>query len=410
MPWSGSTRRRRAAGDPDAAASTAQRSSTRRAASRNPPERSASHHPGARDDRGTCGQSASSAARASTASATDPSLSLHLAIDPGQGARWSSGSIARCEQMIEAGLLQEVRAPAQHGLRARAQGDEEHRLSAHQSGGRRCRHPCQVRSSQMKADTRRFARRQRTWLRKVEGRAPGWIRPTKRASPERWSGSSKRIENRPQEFAGALIVTWIGALPTRPRAAVSELGARVAETEPEVDGEAVCRRGCRAATGSLCPFNGLTQSTQAAAVSTGSKSGSMSVSNGIEQNPGQHFEHARHRANAAGGRNSGPLSQIQPGHARRRRVPSVVSSISSIFLASGVATHEGRQQYVEGAVQMMLLKPRRRTSGDACAGAGTSQRCQADRDCDRGQHAGERARPSNRSNHVGDSRRLPVTG
>lgn len=90
---------------------------------------------------------------------------LHLALDPGRevlGVRIDR----RCEQMIEDGLLREVRR-----LRAAGYGPE---LRSMQAIGYRHMNPVVDGLDtlvnalvEMKKDTRRFARRQRTWLRKV---------------------------------------------------------------------------------------------------------------------------------------------------------------------------------------------------------------------------------------------------
>jgi len=98
---------------------------------------------------------------------------LHLAVDPGREAL-NERIDQRCREMIDAGLLQEVR-----GLRERGYGSE---LRPLQSIG--YRHLAAVADGAdtlanaleaMQRDTRRFARRQRTWLRGVpEAR---WIDP-----------------------------------------------------------------------------------------------------------------------------------------------------------------------------------------------------------------------------------------
>ncbi len=90
----------------------------------------------------------------------------HLAIDPGReilGERIDR----RCEQMIDQGLLQEVRR-----LREAGYGPE---LRPMQAIGYRHINPVADGSDTlanalvaMQRDTRRFARRQRTWIRKVE--------------------------------------------------------------------------------------------------------------------------------------------------------------------------------------------------------------------------------------------------
>jgi len=92
---------------------------------------------------------------------------LHLAVDPGREAL-DRRIEARCDQMIEAGLLNEVR-----GLRKQGYGPD---LRPLQAIGYRHMHPVVDGAetlvnavAAMKRDTRRFARRQRTWLRAVEG-------------------------------------------------------------------------------------------------------------------------------------------------------------------------------------------------------------------------------------------------
>jgi tRNA dimethylallyltransferase len=98
---------------------------------------------------------------------------LQIAIDPGREPLIQRID-ARCDAMIEGGLLQEVRA-----LRERGYGPE---LPSMRAIGYRHMQPvvdgletlATVRE-QMKHDTRQFARRQRTWLRRVEGAM--WCRP-----------------------------------------------------------------------------------------------------------------------------------------------------------------------------------------------------------------------------------------
>ncbi len=94
-----------------------------------------------------------------------PYRTLHLAIDPGREALGERID-RRCEQMVEAGLLQEVRR-----LREAGYGPE---LRPMQAIGYRHIQPVADgietlagALAEMKKDTRRFARRQRTWLRKV---------------------------------------------------------------------------------------------------------------------------------------------------------------------------------------------------------------------------------------------------
>ena len=104
---------------------------------------------------------------------------LHLALDPGREVL-SQRIDARCVEMLEQGLLREVR-----DLRARGYGPE---LRPLQSIG--YRHLGAVVDGQdtlanalpaMQRDTRRFARRQRTWIRAVP--EEHWLDPT--ADPSR---------------------------------------------------------------------------------------------------------------------------------------------------------------------------------------------------------------------------------
>ncbi len=105
-----------------------------------------------------------------------PFTTLHLAIDPGREAL-NARIDARCRQMIESGLLQEVRA-----LRERGYGPE---LRSMQAIGYRHLGPVvdghdTLANAQaaMQRDTRRFARRQRTWLRGVPEAV--WLKPDDR--------------------------------------------------------------------------------------------------------------------------------------------------------------------------------------------------------------------------------------
>jgi tRNA dimethylallyltransferase len=95
-----------------------------------------------------------------------PYAALHLALDPGREVL-NERIDRRCQEMIEGGLLQEVRR-----LREAGYGPE---LRPMQAIG--YRHVNLVADGEdtlvnalerMQGDTRRFARRQRTWLRKVE--------------------------------------------------------------------------------------------------------------------------------------------------------------------------------------------------------------------------------------------------
>jgi tRNA dimethylallyltransferase len=101
---------------------------------------------------------------------------LHIALDPGREAL-NERIDRRCSEMIEAGLLQEVR-----DLRELGYGPE---LPSMQSIGYRHMEPVVAGSDTlanalvaMQRDTRRFARRQRTWLRAV--RDCVWLEPQER--------------------------------------------------------------------------------------------------------------------------------------------------------------------------------------------------------------------------------------
>jgi tRNA dimethylallyltransferase len=116
---------------------------------------------------------AASKVREQHAFADRPFPSLHLAIDPGREVV-AERIDQRCKAMIDAGLLQEVR-----GLRERGYGPE---LRPMQSIGYRHINPVVEGHdtlvnalAAMQIDTRRFARRQRTWLRKVDEAV--WLDP-----------------------------------------------------------------------------------------------------------------------------------------------------------------------------------------------------------------------------------------
>ena len=103
-----------------------------------------------------------------------PFRSLHLAIDPGR-EEVSARIAVRCQQMIDAGLLQEVRA-----LRERGYGAD---LRSMQAIGYRHINPVvdgvdtlKSASESMISDTRKFARRQQTRIRRVDGAI--WIAPS----------------------------------------------------------------------------------------------------------------------------------------------------------------------------------------------------------------------------------------
>ena len=111
--------------------------------------------------------------RAEHAFEDQPYEVLQLALDPGREPL-AQRIDRRCREMVEAGLLQEVRR-----LRERGYGPE---LKPMQSIGYRHVQPVVDGLDTlanalvaMQGDTRRFARRQRTWLRSVEGVV--WIDP-----------------------------------------------------------------------------------------------------------------------------------------------------------------------------------------------------------------------------------------
>jgi len=99
---------------------------------------------------------------------------LHLALDPGR-EELATRIDDRCRAMIDEGLLQEVR-----GLRRQGYGPD---LRPMQSIGYRHLNTVadghdtlEMALEAMQRDTRHFARRQRTWLRKIEG--VEWVSPT----------------------------------------------------------------------------------------------------------------------------------------------------------------------------------------------------------------------------------------
>ena len=109
---------------------------------------------------------------------------LHLVIDPGS-EKLKACIDARCVQMIEAGLLQEVRS-----LRERGYGPE---LPCMRGIGYRHMQPVIDGAdtlanvlSEMQRDTRHFARRQRTWLRSLDDAV--WMHPDDE------EGLRKRVE------------------------------------------------------------------------------------------------------------------------------------------------------------------------------------------------------------------------
>jgi len=131
------------------------------------------------------------AQRAAAQVGSQPYRVLHLAVDPGTEAL-DLRIERRCDAMIEAGLLREVRA-----LRRRGYGPE---LRPLQGIGYRHMHAVVEgldtllnAAAAMKTDTRRFARRQRTWLRAV--REVQWFDPADekplRTRIERFLGESE---------------------------------------------------------------------------------------------------------------------------------------------------------------------------------------------------------------------------
>ena len=136
------------------------------------------------------GRTASSQRDAHRAS-VDRFEALHIALDPGAEVTRSRID-ARCEKMIEAGLLQEVRK-----LRRLGYGPE---LRPMQAIGYRHINPVVDGSDtlanaleSMQRDTRRFSRRQRIWLRAVPG--VNWLDPREPArvvdAVERYVASRK---------------------------------------------------------------------------------------------------------------------------------------------------------------------------------------------------------------------------
>ena len=103
--------------------------------------------------------------RAAHGFADRPYRVLHLALDLDRETL-DRRIDARCEKMIESGLLQEVRDLLERGygpeLRPMQAIGYRHVLSVAQGSG-----TLELCRAEMRTDTRRFARRQRTWLRKV---------------------------------------------------------------------------------------------------------------------------------------------------------------------------------------------------------------------------------------------------
>ncbi len=94
-----------------------------------------------------------------------PFRAIHLAIDPGREVL-NARIDERCRQMIEGGLLREARALRERGYTADLrplQSIGYRHMAAVVDGHDTLMHALE----QMQRDTRQFARRQRTWLRKV---------------------------------------------------------------------------------------------------------------------------------------------------------------------------------------------------------------------------------------------------
>jgi tRNA dimethylallyltransferase len=121
-----------------------------------------------------------------------PYRCLHLAIDPGRGAL-DRRIDAYCREMVERGLLQEVRR-----LRERGYGPELRPMRA--IGYRHLQPVVEGRATladalvEMQRDTRRFARRQRTWLRRVPEAI--WIHPGDREQIHKMVEAFLRDETR----------------------------------------------------------------------------------------------------------------------------------------------------------------------------------------------------------------------
>ncbi len=98
---------------------------------------------------------------------------LHIALDPGR-AELAERINERCRAMIDEGLLQEVRALRGQGYGAtlRPMGAIGYR---HMNAVADGTETLDMALESMQRDTRHFARRQRTWLRKVEG--VRWVDP-----------------------------------------------------------------------------------------------------------------------------------------------------------------------------------------------------------------------------------------
>jgi len=98
---------------------------------------------------------------------------LHLALDRGR-EELARRIDERCRAMVDKGLLQEVRA-----LRSMGYGSELHPMQSigyrHMNTVADGHDTLEMALESMQRDTRQFARRQRTWLRKVEG--VQWVNP-----------------------------------------------------------------------------------------------------------------------------------------------------------------------------------------------------------------------------------------
>ncbi len=128
-----------------------------------------------------------------------PFRTLHLAIDPGRDAL-NERIDRRCQQMIDGGLLQELRR-----LREAGYGPDLRPMQA--IGYRHINPVADGRDTlanalvAMQRDTRQFAKRQRTWLRKVEEAV--WLDPADAdAILQRVEAFTREEREEPEERAG----------------------------------------------------------------------------------------------------------------------------------------------------------------------------------------------------------------
>ena len=166
-----------------------------------------------RSRRATGGRPPSCAAR--TASATRRYARAPPRARPGpRGARRAHRPRA-ASAMIEAGLLQEVRAAARARLRPGAARDAGDRVPPHAAGDRRAPTRSRTCSSSMQRDTRQFARRQRTWLRGVPDAV--WVDPDDVAAIE------ARVRGVPRRRAAVRAAEALAQLAARRRVVDAEL-------------------------------------------------------------------------------------------------------------------------------------------------------------------------------------------